>query len=367
MQSIQMIPAIFSFIAPFSWAMVFFIKLRQSETFRFACISFAGITILMFYGLSLHIRYLPLSRVVFLFYPAALSVVPIFYIFYLHTLTSPFCSVSRPVFLLLLIPAAQFLYSGYAFYISDPNLTEKENFYAAANSLSIFEYRHYNMAYIAHEINAILKLAGLSTMIIVPVLFVPRMMKSDRIHSPYIRQQCTRFVMLLMVTFVVCIASLIYHFIPSWKALMEILWGAGFMYAGYLIYREPECRLALSVPAGNEMADDTSLTTRIIRYFENTKPWQNPELKISEIARALATNRTYISDALRRELKTNFNQFVNHYRIEEAKRLLANGCANVKMTEIAMDTGFNNYTTFYNAFRKETGMSPQEYAGRKKG
>jgi AraC-type DNA-binding domain-containing proteins len=350
-----------------TWATIFLIKHRQSEPFRFAGISFAGITILMLYGFSEHIQCLALSRVVFLFYPVTYTLVPIVYIFYLHRITSPYKSIPLPAFLLLLIPVAQFLYSGYAFYISDPDLSDNEHFYAVANGTDKLMYAHHKVASIAREINAILKLTGLSAIIIVPVLFIPHMISAGISSGAGTSQQCNRFVMLLAVTFVVCITSLIYHFTASWRTFLEILWGTGFLFGGYLMYREPRCRLPISIPTREPAADDTSLTTRLIRYFETDKPWLNPELKITDVARTLATNRTYISDALHHGLKTNFNRFVNHYRIEEAKRLLANSKADVKMLEVAMQAGFNNYTTFFCAFRHETGKTPQEYAGKRKG
>jgi AraC-like DNA-binding protein len=76
----------------------------------------------------------------------------------------------------------------------------------------------------------------------------------------------------------------------------------------------------------------------------------------------LATNRTYLSEVLRIEFKTNFKRFVNRYRIKEAKRLMAENNANIKIPEISVNVDFNSYTTFYYAFRNETSLSPQEYA-----
>jgi AraC-like DNA-binding protein len=100
----------------------------------------------------------------------------------------------------------------------------------------------------------------------------------------------------------------------------------------------------------------------LICYFETRKPWLDANLKITHVARVLATNRTYLSEVLRIEFKTNFKRFVNRYRVKEAKRLMAENNANIKIPEIAVNVGFNSYTTFYYAFRNETGLSPQEYA-----
>ena len=58
----------------------------------------------------------------------------------------------------------------------------------------------------------------------------------------------------------------------------------------------------------------------------------------------------------------NFNSFLNHYRIEEAKAALADPeQAAVPVLTIAMDTGFSSLGPFNRAFKAETGQTPSEY------
>jgi len=100
---------------------------------------------------------------------------------------------------------------------------------------------------------------------------------------------------------------------------------------------------------------------KVTKYFEEGRPWLEPDLKIGDVASALGTNRTYLSAMLNDGLQTNFNRFVNSYRIAEAKRLLQDKETSIKMQEVAVKAGFNSYTTFFNAFRNETGVSPKEF------
>jgi AraC-like DNA-binding protein len=49
-------------------------------------------------------------------------------------------------------------------------------------------------------------------------------------------------------------------------------------------------------------------------------------------------------------------------RIEEAKKILTGpGGAEKKNTAVALDVGFNSMTAFYKAFKKFTGMTPNQY------
>ena len=133
------------------------------------------------------------------------------------------------------------------------------------------------------------------------------------------------------------------------------------------MYNEPGFQRPVTNMHPHGKGDTMNLQAQLIRYFEETRPWQKPELKISDVASALATNRTYLSGLLKKKQKTNFKRFVNRYRITEAKRLLDEGNDDMKMEDIAFLSGFTCYTTFFYAFRDETGVSPHEYAESRSG
>ena len=58
----------------------------------------------------------------------------------------------------------------------------------------------------------------------------------------------------------------------------------------------------------------------------------------------------------------NFFEFVNHYRVEEAKRLLADPqAAGKNMIDLMYDMGFNSKATFNALFKKKVGMTPSEF------
>lgn len=62
---------------------------------------------------------------------------------------------------------------------------------------------------------------------------------------------------------------------------------------------------------------------QVEKYLEDRKPYLNPEFKITDMARDLVSNRTYISAFINREYGVNFNRFINSYRLKEVERLHA--------------------------------------------
>lgn len=58
----------------------------------------------------------------------------------------------------------------------------------------------------------------------------------------------------------------------------------------------------------------------------------------------------------------NFNAFLNHYRIDDAKTALSDMAQReVPVLTIAMDAGFQSIGPFNRAFKAETGMTPSEF------
>jgi AraC-like DNA-binding protein len=61
------------------------------------------------------------------------------------------------------------------------------------------------------------------------------------------------------------------------------------------------------------------------------------------------------------EFLVNFYDFVNKYRVEEAKRLLLDNNRNYKIIAIAYEVGFNSKATFNRVFKKFTGLTPSDF------
>lgn len=95
---------------------------------------------------------------------------------------------------------------------------------------------------------------------------------------------------------------------------------------------------------------------RVEMYLENKKPYLNPEFKITDMARDLLSNRTYISAFINREYGMNFNRFINNYRLKEVVRLQSEAVQRKKKIssmEIVIHAGFSNYRSYFRAKNME--------------
>jgi len=89
------------------------------------------------------------------------------------------------------------------------------------------------------------------------------------------------------------------------------------------------------------------------------KHYLDSSLSLHKLASRVAISPNYISQTLNETLKMNFFDFVNKWRIEAAKpKILANQDT---VLNIALDVGFNARSSFYKAFKQETGVTPSEF------
>jgi AraC-like DNA-binding protein len=102
------------------------------------------------------------------------------------------------------------------------------------------------------------------------------------------------------------------------------------------------------------------LKEELITLFRNKKVYLQKDLKIWDISGLLATNRTYISRIINQDFDKNFCSFVNDYRIEHAKKLLAEN-NNYSNEEIAELSGFGSINSFYRVFKQKENISIGKY------
>ena len=72
----------------------------------------------------------------------------------------------------------------------------------------------------------------------------------------------------------------------------------------------------------------------------------------------MGSNRTYVSQWFNRECGQTFSDYINTWRIEEAKSLLLAAEAAPSLSEIAEEAGFSSESAFFRNFYARTGLSP---------
>lgn len=87
----------------------------------------------------------------------------------------------------------------------------------------------------------------------------------------------------------------------------------------------------------------------------------NQELSLVELARQIETSDKKLSTLLNQNLQTNFYDYINRFRIEAFKRGVSEGkLEHLSIVGLAVQCGFKSKSSFYRAFKKETGMSPSQ-------
>lgn len=84
-------------------------------------------------------------------------------------------------------------------------------------------------------------------------------------------------------------------------------------------------------------------------------------ITLEDMARALGYERHYISRCFHTHLSKNFKQFVNEYRINYAKHLIATSAGQMSMTEIAFASGFQSVRNFNRVYRSIEGTEPRRH------
>lgn len=115
---------------------------------------------------------------------------------------------------------------------------------------------------------------------------------------------------------------------------------------------------------------DTSIKKEIPRYLiqnvrtlmEIEKPYLNPELNLSDLAKQAKLTRAQLSEIINSGFHQNFNDFVNGYRVKAFKDMLnEDKHKQLSMLGIAHECGFNSKATFNRVFKKMTNSSPSEF------
>jgi AraC-like DNA-binding protein len=101
---------------------------------------------------------------------------------------------------------------------------------------------------------------------------------------------------------------------------------------------------------------------KLTYMMEIEKVYNNPDISLASLAEKLSISSHLLSQVLNERLNKNFSDFINSYRIEEARRIFQKpGGAREKIELVAFDVGFNTLMAFYNAFKKYTQMTPAQY------
>lgn len=105
---------------------------------------------------------------------------------------------------------------------------------------------------------------------------------------------------------------------------------------------------------------DPALRQRIEMALVERRAFLEPDLKVADLAQRLGVPEYKVSQCVTSGFGfANFNQLLNHHRLEEAKRRLADPAeARIPILTIALESGFGSIGPFNRAFKAQVGMTP---------
>ncbi|WNC67716.1 helix-turn-helix transcriptional regulator [Thalassotalea nanhaiensis] len=101
------------------------------------------------------------------------------------------------------------------------------------------------------------------------------------------------------------------------------------------------------------------IASKLEQTMIEDKLFLQDNLSLNKLSESISETENHISETLSQFLHTKFFQFVNGFRVEEAKKALQD--RDKLITSIAYDVGFNSKSTFNTAFKKIVGYSPSAY------
>jgi PAS domain S-box-containing protein len=108
--------------------------------------------------------------------------------------------------------------------------------------------------------------------------------------------------------------------------------------------------------------EEVKLYAQLRAIMEREQKYLDPNLTLKAIADLLGTNTKYLSQVVNNQAGCNFQQFINAYRIEEAKgKIISEDYNNLTLYGIALYCGFKNKSTFYKVFKEFLNMTPREF------
>ena len=131
----------------------------------------------------------------------------------------------------------------------------------------------------------------------------------------------------------------------------------------YLALRKPEIFHQNQKYRTSDLTENEKKEYRekLISLMRSEMLYLNPSLTLTEIAAKLNLPPRHVSQIINETLQFNFRDFVNKFRIEESKRLLAKPEQQLNIMGVALDAGFNSKSAFNSAFKRHTGVTPKEY------
>ena len=252
-------------------------------------------------------------------------------------------------------------------------------FGSPARKIAYYENENlYNASLFSDQLEIILVGIILFAFSVLIVSLVFRMRKNFENEVSNYREELIKLMFFLAwATFVFTLTGLILSLLRvagiTYPYLLDFLTAIGSTFLVYFIgyytllhpqifhplKEEPEAKVPKPLQTVNESVYDDYLSKITVR-MEQDKMYRDPELTLQSFSEKINIPSYLVSKIINSKTGLNFYNFVNKYRIEEIKKELLKS-PSPQIIRIAFDAGFNTKSSFYNYFKKDTGVSPKDY------
>ena len=185
-----------------------------------------------------------------------------------------------------------------------------------------------------------------------------------------------------MIIWTLYASILIYYlFVPRVDAMEVVSHLFGYLtsifiyFIGYKALKQPEVFSNLTFNYSHEKDNQTKYNRsglskkksekykeQLIDLMKEESPYLNPDISLGDLSESLSIPNNHLSQVINEKFGQNFFDFINSYRVNEAKVWLSDPRRNsATMLAIAFESGFKSKSTFNAAFKKHVGQTPSEY------
>lgn len=149
--------------------------------------------------------------------------------------------------------------------------------------------------------------------------------------------------------------SIAYRFTKDWFVKQYQIEHLGKQLSEYLKSKSP-----IIQPLNENEA--STLKQKLEEILYQNQIYLNQELSLAELAKQIDTSDKKLSTLLNQNLETNFYDYINSFRIAAFKKGVSEGkLKHLSIVGLALQCGFKSKSSFYRAFKKETGVSPSQF------
>lgn len=105
---------------------------------------------------------------------------------------------------------------------------------------------------------------------------------------------------------------------------------------------------------------DEEYVGRIIKFMDSEKPYLKSNITLDALSESIDIPARELTAIFNGHFKMNFYEFINNYRIKEAKEILKTDIEQT-ISDVFLAVGFNSKSVFNTFFKKNTGMTPSEF------